>query len=415
MKGIKQITNYLLLKVIGQGATATVYQGLNIKTSTLVAIKAISTLKLDKSTSFLSFQKEINLIKDLNHPNIIQVLGKEKTTNNIYIILEYVNGGNLFDYLSQTLKTTSYPFSEVHVQKIIRQLISGLEYLHQKNIIHRDIKLENILINFSKYSNILGKGKDPIILDIGLTTLDHDFTIKIADFGFARELQNGCVAHTICGTPITMAPDIFTNQQYNSRVDLWSLGAITYELIVGRPPFYSTNSRQLFQEINKGKYSFPQQLRTSIEAIGFINKLLQFNPDNRMNWDDIKTHPFIVNDVKTFHSIELSHKELFNPSSNSIEELELNVKNCDNYLWLTYKDKNQIGISLDKIQNKIEIDNEYITSQKKNSVIKENKENYNTVDINMNSTHKDDKWEIISQSIAIQNTTNDFVVINYDN
>lgn len=415
MKGIKQITNYLLLKVIGQGATATVYQGINIQTSTLVAIKAISTLKLEKGTSFLSFQKEINLIKDLNHPNIIKIIGKEKTTNNIYIILEYANGGNLFDYLSNTLKTTSYPLSEVHVQKIIRQLICGLEYLHQKNIIHRDIKLENILINFNEHSNILEKGRDPIIVSIDHTSLDNEFTIKIADFGFARELQNGCVAQTMCGTPITMAPDIFANHQYNSRVDLWSLGAITYELIVGRPPFYSTNSKQLFQEVTKGKYSFPHQLKSSIEAISFINKLLQFNPDNRMSWDDIKKHPFIVNDVKSFHLIELCHQELFNRSANSIEELELNVKNWDNYLWLTYKDKNQLGISLDKIHDKIEIDNEYIPNHNSSfKKIKDNSDNDNDVDIKSKPT--EDKWEIISPSTTtIQNIINDFVVINYDN
>ena len=148
-------------------------------------------------------------------------------------------------------------------------------------------------------------------------------------------------------------------KSYNNKADLWSLGAITYELLVGRVPFYASSYNLLKEEIYKGTYVFPKKLKLSVEAISFINGLLQFEPKNRMDWDKIKAHPFIVNDVDNFHFINLHNVGDIND-----EYLEMNTKNCDNYLWLNYKNAT-FNMALDKVNEEV------IKKPEMNKIIKE--------------------------------------------
>ena len=349
MKAIKQVKEYRFIKQIGKGATATVYEGINDKTNKVVAIKTIPSRKLEDHRSMENFKREISLLRSLQHENIIKIEGIEKTVNNVYVILEYCNGGNLYEYKCYYQKKNKCELNELFVQKIIRQFIKGLEYMHTKNIIHRDVKLENIMLNFNKYKNEVKPGELFIPVNYDNVTLNDDFTVKIADLGFARNLEGAGVASTICGTPITMAPDIMEAGQpnkeksYNNKADLWSLGAITYELLIGRVPFYASSYNLLKEEINKGTYTLPKKLKLSVEAISFINGLLQFEAKNRMDWDKIKTHPFIVNNVVDFHFIDLHNVGDIND-----DNLELNTKTCDNYLWLNFKNSS-FNMALDKV------------------------------------------------------------------
>ena len=137
------------------------------------------------------------------------------------------------------------------------------------------------------------------------------------------------------------------------------MGAITYELLVGRVPFYASSYNLLKEEIYKGTYVFPKKLKLSVEAISFINGLLQFEPKNRMDWDKIKAHPFIVNDVDNFHFIDLHNVGDIND-----EYLEMNTKNCDNYLWLNYKNAT-FNMALDKVNEEV------IKKPEMNKIIKE--------------------------------------------
>jgi serine/threonine-protein kinase ULK/ATG1 len=358
MKGIKQIKKYRLIKEIGKGATGIVYEAVDDETNKLYAIKSIPSQKLLDKRVMENFKRELKLLHGLNHGNIIKIVGVEKTVNNIYLILEYCNGGNLYEYTYYYRKEFNSPLPEKKVQQILIQLIEGLEYMHNCKTVHRDIKLENILINFNSWSNTVPHGEIPQKLDYH--TIDQgDITIKIADLGYARELEGAGVASTICGTPITMAPDIINlfdnnknkDHKYNNKVDLWSLGAITYELITGRPPFYANNFKQLFEEILAGKYSVPKNIKISIEAITFINGLLQFYPEKRMDWVEIHSHPFITNDPNTFHIIDLHSVDTNYQDPN---QLEIDTKDCQNFLWILFKNKMEnIKVPLDKIDASI--------------------------------------------------------------
>ena len=237
--------------------------------------------------------------------------------------------------------------------------------MHHKKIVHRDIKLDNIVINFSKFPKKL-KDKNEIISPIKLeqTSLDDDFQIKIADLGYAKDLSIDLTASTFCGTPITMAPETMENQfnenKYNTKADLWSLGAITYELLIGHPPFYENNIKGLMNKIKNGTYTLPKNKKISLEIISFINGLLQFNPDKRMNWEQIKKHPFITKKVEEFNYLNL---ETINDDNK--KDIEININNLDNYLWLNFK-KNE-NLDLDKI------DENFMNEPKIKKIIEENK------------------------------------------
>ena len=204
--------------------------------------------------------------------------------------------------------------------------------MHSKNIIHRGIILENIDINFNKYQNIVIKGKVPPKIKYSEISLNDSFTLKIANMEFSKNLENETSTKTVIGN---IAPDMLFNNSYNSKIDLWALGSMTYELLTGVKPFSGEDSKDMLSKIKEGKYNLPTTLVASSEIISFINGLLQFYPEKRMDWPQIKTHPFLINKVDNFNFIEL--KSIKNIDNNVIE---MNSKNCDNLLWILYQGKN---------------------------------------------------------------------------
>ncbi len=379
--GFKQINNFILYKEIGKGAVGKVYLAKDKETNKVIAVKVIPQKYFKNEKSLKSFQKTIKLIHKLNHKNLTKLVGFEKTKHNFYVALEYSNGLNLYDYLQNYMKqNNNNPLEESIVKKIIIQVAKGIKHLHNQNIIHRDIKLENILINYDdqeyekKLENLTDLNEvSPLILSLD----SNNFTIKIADFGFSRELNEDNVASTICGTPISMAPDIIQcdeNHKYNNSVDFWSLGTVMYELLIGYPPFYNKNYKKLFSEILNGIYSYPKNVNISIESISFINGLLQFDPKKRFNWNDIKEHPFIKNNYENFHKIKLTLN--IPESDEKLKLIELDSKNYDNFIWIVFQDNNQVGVRLDQINTNIiqnNIKEEYI--EKSNEIINKNNNN----------------------------------------
>ena len=345
---LKQIKNYFLIKEIKKGTTGTVYKALDDKTKEIVAIKAISAKKLRDKKALINLRKEITLLHKLSgNPHIISLLGFEQTSNNIYVVLEHCNGGSLFDYKNYYEKKTRLKLNELFIQKIVRQVVDGLEYMHKNNMVHRDIKIDNILINFNSYTNKVFMDKIPDDVNLDKVSLNDPFTIKISDLGYARELNQNEAASTICGTPAIMSPEIALGAKggktYNSKVDLWSLGALTYELLVGYPPFNCSTNAQYFDLLKKGLYKLPKTMKVSVEIISFINGLLQFNPEKRMDWAKIKAHPFITKEAVEFTFIDLQSVE-----GSKGKNVEVSTKEPNNFLWLLYKNNN-LNIDIDEI------------------------------------------------------------------
>ena len=354
MKAIKKIKQYSLLKEIGRGCTSTVYQGVDLNTNQLVAVKMIPMQKFKAGNTEILTKREISLLCSLKHPNIISLRGLQRTLNNVYLMIDYCNGGSLKDYQQYYQKKYKSQINEFFVQKIARQLVKGLFYMHSRNTIHRDLKLDNIMLNFNKYPNIVNKGEIPKTINYDDIDLNDDFTIKIVDLGFAKKLSSTSLASSICGTPITMAPDVLllkekNTKQYNTKADLWSLGVITYQLLIGQTPFYAKSVTELAKQIKKGSYLLPKEIVLSVEVISFINGLLQFDQVKRMNWEQIMKHPFIVNNMDTFHYINLQKVGDINEKS-----FEMNTHKYDNYLWLYYMNSS-FEMQLDKVhQNEME-------------------------------------------------------------
>ena len=360
-----KVGDFIFVKMLGKGTSANVHQVYDIKKRTIVAAKQIPISKILGQREHERFKRECFILKKLSHQNIIKLIKVDKDKTFYYLFLEYCNGCNLYEYKTFYEQKYHKQLNELYVQKILRQLIQGLEYMHNNNVIHRDIKLDNILLNFNAFPNVVDSNNQCKDIDLNVVSLNDDFTIKIADLGFAREINSG-TAGTICGTPITMSPEIIlnnNNKSYNSKADLWSLGAITYELLVGQVPFFATSIAELKKQIAEGKYSLPKQLKLSMEAISFINGLLQFYPDKRMTWEQIKQHPFITKDAKDFKIIKLT-----NETTN--DNIELNCKTCDNYLWLNYKNET-FNVDVDKVNQEIMKNKEILEEIQKKQTINE--------------------------------------------
>lgn len=335
LKGYKQIRSYKLFEPpIGKGAVGVVYKAWDSKRNQLAAIKSISSKLLSDEQRMRCFQNEVKALHYLKHDNIIKIYSVEKTINNIYIALEFANGGTLNELLRFYKNKYNSGIPEPLVQRIIQQLLSGLEYMHEKKHMHRDLKLDNILLHFNDHYE-----RDNFV-DYEKSGFDG-MQIKIADLGYAKNIEGTDLASTLCGTPITMPPEVVQNhlernfeRGYNAKADLWSLGALTYEMLVSQPPFNGYNIDDLFKNISKGVYNYPQNCMISIEAISFINGLLTFSNYDRFSFDDMKSHPFVYQDPLTFHPIDLN---IIPKDSMSGNKIEVDSKNCNNFLWVMFK------------------------------------------------------------------------------
>ncbi|GFR45998.1 hypothetical protein Agub_g7475 [Astrephomene gubernaculifera] len=214
--------------------------------------------------------KEIDLLCGMNHENVIFLKEYFEEGNKVYLITELLTGGEL---LEAVLKRGSY--SEAEARLCFVQVLRGIEYLHSKNVVHRDLKLENLL----------------------LAKQDDISLVKIADFGLAKHAVNGM--QTICGTPQYVAPEVIVGAKghvYGPGVDMWSAGVVLYILLGGYPPFWSDSEPQLFDMIRKGKYSFgdPVWNKVSECAKDLIRKLLVVDPTKRLTATEALQHQFIL-------------------------------------------------------------------------------------------------------------------------
>uniref|UniRef100_A0A8C1MVG9 MAP/microtubule affinity-regulating kinase 3 n=1 Tax=Cyprinus carpio TaxID=7962 RepID=A0A8C1MVG9_CYPCA len=249
------IGNYRLLKTIGKGNFAKVKLARHILTGREVAIKIIDKTQLNP-TSLQKLFREVRIMKGLNHPNIVQLFEVIETEKTLYLVMEYASGGEVFDYL-----VSHGRMKEKDARAKFRQIVSAVHYCHQKNIVHRDLKAENLL-------------------------LDADSNIKIADFGFSNEFKLGSKLDTFCGSPPYAAPELFQGKKYDGpEVDIWSLGVILYTLVSGSLPFDGQNLKELRERVLRGKYRVPFYMSTDCESI--LRRFLVLNPTKRCTLEQI--------------------------------------------------------------------------------------------------------------------------------
>ncbi|KAH8428490.1 serine/threonine protein kinase ATG1 [Aspergillus melleus] len=302
------IGRYTRLGEIGRGSFATVYQGVHTKSSTYVAIKSVNLSKLNKKLRE-NLSSEIHILKGLYHPHIVALIDCHETTAHIHLVMEFCALGDLsvfikrreslvdHEYTREMMRKYPQPrggaLNEVVVRHFLKQLSSALKFLRDRNLIHRDIKPQNLLLCPSPTSFEAGlapkipfKGnEDSFNPTTGLASLPM---LKIADFGFARSLPATSLAETLCGSPLYMAPEILRYEKYDAKADLWSVGTVLYEMVVGKPPFRATNHVELLRKIEKGedKIRFPEDNTASEDIKTLIRMLLKRNPVERMNFSD---------------------------------------------------------------------------------------------------------------------------------
>ncbi|XP_076264460.1 par-1 isoform X7 [Rhynchophorus ferrugineus] len=249
------IGKYKLLKTIGKGNFAKVKLAKHVPTGKEVAIKIIDKTQLTPG-SLQKLFREVRIMKMLDHPNIVKLFQVIETEKTLYLVMEYASGGEVFDYL-----VLHGRMKEKEARAKFRQIVSAVQYCHQKRIIHRDLKAENLL-------------------------LDSEMNIKIADFGFSNEFTPGSKLDTFCGSPPYAAPELFQGKKYDGpEVDVWSLGVILYTLVSGSLPFDGSTLRELRERVLRGKYRIPFYMSTDCENL--LKKFLVLNPAKRASLETI--------------------------------------------------------------------------------------------------------------------------------
>ena len=259
--------NYILGETIGKGAFAKVKLATHIQTQEKVAIKILDkqkllTNELNINNDIIRIKKEINILKQLRHKNIIQLYEIMETQTTLYIVMEYCEGKELFDYIIKRKH-----LNEREACRFFQQIINGVEYLHLMNVTHRDLKPENLLLDSKK-------------------------RIKISDFGLSTISQDdNSLLQTPCGTPSYAPPEMLRGDEYNGALsDVWSCGIILYTMLCGNLPCAESKEELIYQTIMTHNYDFPSYV--SPGAIDLINNMLMVNPNNRYSFAQIKNHPW---------------------------------------------------------------------------------------------------------------------------
>eukprot|EP01127_Copromyxa_protea_P003314 TRINITY_DN13145_c0_g1_i1.p1 TRINITY_DN13145_c0_g1~~TRINITY_DN13145_c0_g1_i1.p1 ORF type:complete len:305 (-),score=84.33 TRINITY_DN13145_c0_g1_i1:49-963(-) len=264
-------------EVLGQGYFAVVKVGIDKETGERVAIKVVNKELVEREETL---NNEIDILSSVDHPNIVRMQAIFDTPEHLFIVMELMEGGELYEEIIQRSV-----FSEKEAAVIVRQLLDALSYLHNIGIVHRDLKLENLLLH--------KKG---------------DLTVKLADFGLSRLFKPGSQMYTACGTPFYVAPDILlaTDESgYGPNVDMWAVGVLLYILLSGRLPFSGDSDDDLFRAIMEGElvWKSPQFDEVSEEAKDLISHLIVVDTAERYNAEQALAHPFIKNNnTKPLHN-----------------------------------------------------------------------------------------------------------------
>uniref|UniRef100_A0A672FFW9 Serine/threonine-protein kinase DCLK2 n=1 Tax=Salarias fasciatus TaxID=181472 RepID=A0A672FFW9_SALFA len=272
------LEKYKIGKVIGDGNFAVVKDCVERSTGKEFALKIIDKAKCSGKEHLI--ESEVAVLRRVKHPNIIMLIEEVDTPTELYLVMELVKGGDLFDAI-----TSSAKYTERDASIMVYNLAGALKYLHSMSIVHRDIKPENLLV--FEYP-------------------DGTKSLKLGDFGLATVVEGPL--YTVCGTPTYVAPEIIAESGYGLKVDIWAAGVITYILLCGFPPFRSDNNLQedLFDQILLGRLDFPSPYWDNItdSAKELIGKMLQVNVEARYTAQDVLSHPWVTDDAVTDNNMK---------------------------------------------------------------------------------------------------------------
>ena len=268
----KPSKKYKVLNVIGNGSFGKVYKAMNIITDNLVAIKSIK--KKDSEVEGEDIKNEINVLKKMSHPNIVKIYEFYDIKDNYYLITEFCKFGELYNFIK-------FHFSEKQICVLFYQVFSGLIYLHEKNIIHRDIKLENIMIDAIEKDNI---------------TTEPYFYIKIIDFGSAKFFSSHKKEDEIIGSCYYIAPEVL-KKKYNEKCDTWSAGVLLYMCLTKKAPFNGKTNDIILEKIKEGNYdkTCRKLMEYSPDVRDLLSNLLEVNEKKRFSARQALNHPWFTN------------------------------------------------------------------------------------------------------------------------
>jgi 5'-AMP-activated protein kinase catalytic alpha subunit len=257
--GVIRIGHYILGETLGTGSFGKVKKAYHQLTRHTVAIKIVNRTKIKQLDVVGKIRREIQNLRLFRHPHIIKLYQVISTPTDIFMVMEFVSGGELFDYIVKKGKLT-----EAEARPFFQQIISGVDYCHRHMVVHRDLKPENLL-------------------------LDHASHVKIADFGLSNIMKDGELLKTSCGSPNYAAPEVVSGELYaGQEVDIWSCGVILYALLTGTLPFDDDNVQILFKKIRSGIFPIPDYLNPSV--VDLLQKMLTVDPVRRATVKEIREH-----------------------------------------------------------------------------------------------------------------------------
>jgi len=255
-------SGYSFDQIIGQGSFSIVISVIRVSDNQRFACKVLSQKFLVDHKIVDKFKREVEIFQSLNHSNIVRLVEMVSDDKLIYLIMEYCAKGDLYHFVA-----SKGGLPDTTARLMFRQIVSAVRYLHSKSIVHRDLKLENIL-------------------------LDSSLSIRLADFGFCREVPANTLLTTKCGSPAYTAPEVISQSSYNGQMaDMWSLGVILFVILTGRIPWDAQNDTQLFFQIQTAHFHIPEYICAS--AANLIGDLMHPQPEMRLSAEQALNHPWL--------------------------------------------------------------------------------------------------------------------------